>query len=119
VYVPTAICWHRVGSSTQSIAALRFAFRGVLTGRLLVATKLLPARYAWRTWMVSVAGFAKDIVQLRSKFALDRLRILLKMTGLVGPLLREKKRIFADAGRSAETQLRMLLKLTDEDANAE
>jgi hypothetical protein len=41
------------------------------------------------------------------------------MTGLVGPLLREKKRIFADAGRSAETQLRMLLKLTDEDANAE
>jgi GT2 family glycosyltransferase len=119
MYVPTAICWHRVGSSTESMAALRFAFRGVLTGRLLLATKLLPGRYAWRTWMVSVAGLAKDILQLRWGFAVDRCRILLRMGGLLGPLLREKKRIFADAGHPAETQLRMLLELADEDAGAE
>jgi GT2 family glycosyltransferase len=119
VYVPTAICWHRVGSSTQSMTAQRFAFRGVLTGRLLLATKLLSARYAWRTWMVSTVGFSKDIVHRRWGFAVDRCRILLKMGGLVGPLLREKKRIFADAGRSADAQLRMLLELTDEDARAE
>ena len=119
VYVPTAICWHRVGSSIQSTPALRFAFRGVLTGRLLLATKLLPARYAWRTWMVSAAGLAKDAVQLRWGFLVDRCRILLEMGGLVGRLLREKKRIFADVGRSAEMQLRMLLELADEDAGAE
>jgi GT2 family glycosyltransferase len=119
MYVPTAICWHRVGSSTQSMPALRFAFRGVLTGRLLLATKLLSARYAWRTWMVSGAGLAKDLVHLRWGFAVDRCRILLKMGGLVGPLLREKKRIFAEAGRSADAHLQMLLKLTDEDAGAE
>jgi len=119
VYVPTAICWHRVGSSIQSTPALRFAFRGVLTGRLLLATKLLPARYAWRTWMVSAAGLAKDAVQLRWGFLVDRCRILLEMGGLVGRLLREKKRIFADVGRSAEMQLRMLLELADEDVSAE
>lgn len=118
-YVPTAICWHRVGSSIQSTPALRFAFRGVLAGRLLLATKLLPARYAWRTWMVSVAGLAKDIVQMRWGFAADRSRVLLRMGGLVEQLLREKKRIFADAGRSADEQLRMLLKLADEDASAD
>jgi GT2 family glycosyltransferase len=119
VYVPTAICWHRVGSSTQSVGAMRFAFRGVLTGRLLLATKLLSAGYAWRTWMVSVAGLAKDIVQLRWRFALDRCRVLIKMGRLAGLLLREKKRIFADAGRSAEAQLRMLMKLADEDAGTQ
>jgi GT2 family glycosyltransferase len=119
VYVPAAICWHRVGSSIQSTPALRFAFRGVLTGRLLLATKLLPARYAWRTWLVSVAGLAKDFVQLRWGFAADRLRILLKMGSLFGLLLGEKKRIFAEAGRSAEMQLRMLLELTNEDVRSE
>jgi GT2 family glycosyltransferase len=119
MYVPTAICWHRVGSSIQSTPALRFAFRGVLIGRLLLATKLLPARYAWRTWLVSVAGLAKDLVQLRWGFAVDRCRILLEMGGFVGRLLGEKKRIFADAGRSAEMQLRMLLELANEDVGAE
>jgi GT2 family glycosyltransferase len=118
-YVPTAICWHRVGSSTQLMPALRFAFRGVLTGRLLLATKLLPARYARRTWMVSVAGLAKDVAQLRWGFALDRCRVLLRTGGLVGILLREKARVFTEAGRSAETHLSMLLKLTSEDAGGE
>ena len=60
LYVPSAICWHHVGSSIQSLEAARFTFRGVLKGRLLLATKLLPARYALRTWLISTAGLAKD-----------------------------------------------------------
>ena len=119
VYVPTAICWHRVGSSIQSTPALRFAFRGVLTGRLLLATKLLPARYAWRTWMVSAAGLAKDLAKLRWGFAMDRMRILLKMGCLIRSLLREKRHMFAEAGRSTDAQLRMLLELTNEDVGTE
>src|SRR4029077_17272421 len=48
LYVPTAICWHRVGSSVRSLEGMRFSFRGVLRGRLLLATKLLPVRFACR-----------------------------------------------------------------------
>jgi len=80
VFVPTAICWHRVGSSVQSPAAERFAFRGVLKGRLLLATKLLPTRYAFHTWLVSTAGLAKDIGRLRWKFAKDRIEVLSGLT---------------------------------------
>jgi len=119
VYVPTAICWHRVGSSIQSTPALRFAFRGVLTGRLLLATKLLPARYAWRTWMISAAGLAKDFVLLRWRFVVDRMRILLKMGSLVRSLRSEKRRIFAEARRSEDAQLRMLIELSTEDGGVE
>ena len=56
VYVPNAICWHRVSSSGHSQEGMRMNFRGILRGRLLLASKLLPVRYATRTWLVSVAG---------------------------------------------------------------
>src|SRR5260370_35168022 len=68
VYVPTAICWHRVGSSGRSVEGMRMNFRGVLHGRLLVATKLLPLRYAARPWLISTAALAKGISPLRWTF---------------------------------------------------
>jgi GT2 family glycosyltransferase len=116
LYVPSAICWHRVGSSVQSLAAERFSFRGVLKGRLLLATKLLPTRYAFQTWLVSTAGLAKDIGQLRWKFARDRIGVLWYMAGLVRKLLREKRALFRNAGSSPEEQLDFFLRLTDQDA---
>jgi len=116
LYVPSAICWHRVGSSIQSLAAERFSFRGVLKGRLLLATKLLPTRYALQTWLVSTAGLAKDIGRLRWKFAKDRIGVLWYMAGLVTKLLREKKVLFRNASISPKEQLDFLLRLTDDDA---
>ena len=115
LYVPSAICWHRVGSSVRSLEAARFSFRGVLKGRLLLATKLLPARYAFRTWLISTAGLAKDASRLRWKFALDRIGVLFRMAGLVAQLLREKRAIFRNASSSPEKQLEFLLRLTDDD----
>ncbi len=42
---PAAVCWHRVGASSQSTeGAARLSIRGILCGRLLTATKLLPIR---------------------------------------------------------------------------
>lgn len=110
VYVPEAICWHRVGSSVQSFDAERFAFRGVLKGRLLFSTKLLPARYAVRTWMVSIAGLMKDISRLKWKFAADRLKVLFEMAGRVPQLLWERRTLFGSAARSAEEQLEFQLR---------
>jgi GT2 family glycosyltransferase len=118
LYVPSAVCWHRVGSSVRSLEAARFSFRGVLKGRLLLATKLLPARYAARTWLVSTAGLAKDISRLRWSFAKDRIRVLFHMARLVGPLLREKRALFRNASISPEEQLDFLLRLTGDDAQA-
>jgi GT2 family glycosyltransferase len=118
LYVPTAICWHRVGSSIRSPEAARFGFRGVLKGRLLLATKLLPARFAFRTWLVSMAGLVKDLSQLQWKFAADRIRVLFHMSGLVAELLREKRALFRNARSSPEKQLEFLLRLTDDDVRA-
>jgi GT2 family glycosyltransferase len=118
LYVPNAICWHRVGSSVQSLEGSRVSFRGVLKGRLLLATKLLPARYAFRTWLVSAAGLAKDISRQRWKFAAHRIAVLFHMAGLVGQLLREKKALFRNAKSSPDEQLDFMLRLTDDDARA-
>jgi GT2 family glycosyltransferase len=118
LYVPTAICWHHVGGSVRSLDAERFAFRGVLKGRLLLATKLLPVRYTFLTWLVSTAGLAKDVSQRRWKFASDRIRVLFQMAGLFLQLLGEKKALFRNASRSPEEQLEFLLRLTDDDVSA-
>jgi len=119
LYVPSAICWHRVGSSIRSLKAARFSFRGVLKGRLLLATKLLPARYAFRTWLISTAGLAKDIGRLRWMFAVDRIGVLFHTAGLVAQLLREKRALFRNASSSPEKQLEFLLRLTDDDVRAD
>jgi GT2 family glycosyltransferase len=114
VYVQEAICWHHVGSSGRSSEGARMNFCGILRGRLLLATKLLPPRYVLGTWLVSVAALGKDLLRLRWSQAKDRIEILAK-TGLMVPrLVRERKRLFGDAGRSAEAQLDFLLRLSDD-----
>ena len=117
VYVPNAVCWHRVGSSTSSVEGARFNFRGILTGRLLFSTKLLPARYALRTWFVSTAALAKDLSRLRWIFAADRVRILFRMAALAPMLLREKRALFRAAHTSPAQQLDILLSPTGDDAH--
>jgi GT2 family glycosyltransferase len=119
LYVPSAICWHRVGSSIRSLEAARFTFRGVLKGRLLLATKLLPTRYALRTWLITMAGLAKDIGLLRWKFATDRIAVLFQMTGLVAQLLREKTDLFRNTNSSPKKRLELLLRLTSDDVRAD
>jgi len=111
VYVPQAICWHRVGSSGRSLEGMRMNFRGILRGRLLLATKLLPVRYAIRAWLVSTAALGKDVSRLRWSFAKDRIQVLAHTASLVPQLLRERKTLFAHASTSPEKHLDFLLRL--------
>jgi GT2 family glycosyltransferase len=111
IYVPQAICWHRVGSSGRSPEGSRMNFRGIVRGRLLLATKLLPLRYVLRTWLVSVAALGRDLVVLRLESAKDRIEVLAETAGLVPRLLRERERLFGESGRSPETHLDLLLRL--------
>jgi GT2 family glycosyltransferase len=114
LYVPNAICWHHVGGSVRSLEATRFSFRGVLRGRLLLATKLLPARFAFRTWLVSTAGLAKDLSQLKWGFATDRVSVLFHTAGLIPQLLREKRALFGDGYSSPKEQVDFMLRLSDD-----
>jgi GT2 family glycosyltransferase len=112
VYVPEAVCWHRVGSSGRSLEGARMNFRGILRGRLLLATKLLPLRYVVRTWLVSIAALSKDVVCLKWLFAKDRVKVLSETVGLLPQLLRERKLLFRDGGITSEQQLNSLLQLS-------
>jgi GT2 family glycosyltransferase len=116
VYVPNAVCWHRVGGSGRSIEGQLFNFRGILIGRLLLAMKFLPARYIVRTWLVSAAALARDLVMLRFLFAKDRVKVLAKSVALSGPLFRERKLLFEEAKIAPEKHLEHLLELTDQNA---
>lgn len=117
VYVPNAICWHRIGSSGRSLEGQRLNFRGVLTGRLLLATKLLPMRYVIRTWLITTAGLAKDLAMLRFQLAKDRMKILMELGFLVPKLFRERKLLFDNADSSPEKHLGCLLGLTNENSS--
>jgi GT2 family glycosyltransferase len=112
-HIPKAVCWHRVGSSGHSLEGARLNFRGILKGRLLLAIKLLPLRYAFRTWVVSKLGLAKDLLRLRFRFALDRIGILMEMVSLFPQLRRERKMLFRNAGSSPEKELDFLLRLRE------
>jgi hypothetical protein len=87
-------------------------FRGILRGRLLLASKLLPLRYAVRTWLVSAAGLGKDLSRLRWSFAEDRIKTLVATANLMPQLLRERKELFGN--NSPEKHLDFLLQLTDD-----
>src|SRR6266513_21438 len=115
VYVPTAICWHRVGSSGRSLEGARFNFRGILKGRLLLATKLLPPRYALITWFLSAAGLLKDLGRMRWPFVKDRIKVLLEFARLIPRFLREKRALFRAAGITPQQQLNSILQLTREE----
>jgi GT2 family glycosyltransferase len=115
IYVPTAICWHHVGSSGRSLEGARFNFRGILKGRLLLATKLLPSRYALVTWFISTAGLLKDLGRLRWPFAKDRIKVLLEFACHIPQFLREKRALFRAAGITPQEQLNRMLQLTREE----
>jgi GT2 family glycosyltransferase len=113
VYIPNAVCWHRVGSSGRSPEGARLNFRGILKGRLLLAIKLLPLRYAVRTWLVSKLGLGKDLFRLRLRLALDRVGVLMEIASLIPELRRERKMLFGNARSTTEKQLGVLLRLKE------
>jgi GT2 family glycosyltransferase len=115
IYVPDAICWHHVGASGRSVEGARFNFRGILTGRLILATKLLPLRYAFITWIVSAAGLLKDLGRLRWAFAKARIGVLFKFVLLLPRLFSERSALFRAAGTTPEEQLKRFLQLTQEE----
>jgi len=111
VFAPAAACWHRVGASSRSIEGSRLGFCGILGGRLLTATKLLPIKYVIRTWWVFLAGLAVDLGRFRSQRTGDRLRVLSQQVRYLRPLVRERREIYRSARTTPAKQLDRLLRL--------
>jgi GT2 family glycosyltransferase len=115
LFVPQAICWHRVGGSSRSRQAELLNFRGIIIGRLILSTKLLPTRYALRTWCVSTAGLARDLSRTRWRFAMARLGVLIRTAWHIPQLIRERRDLYKSARSTTQRQLEFLLHLGNSD----
>jgi GT2 family glycosyltransferase len=111
VLVPEATCWHRVGASGDNLRGAAARFTGTLGGRLLFATKHLPWPYVASTWAVSCLGFAKDLLTGRTKWLLERAKVIRVHGALIPALLQERSRTYREAGRPPRAHLRRMLSL--------
>jgi GT2 family glycosyltransferase len=111
IYVPGAVCWHRVGASSRSPEGSLLLFRGVLTGRLFLATRLLPLRYFVSTWVASILGLTKDLFSGKWKLAMARCQTLVQSALRLPRWLTEKRAIYAATGKTASQQLKIFLEL--------
>jgi len=111
VFTPRARCWHHVGHSSQPSSARSLSFRGIVMGRLVMATKLLPVEYIARAWFVLLGGLALDLGLIRRRRAADRIHVLGEYLRNVMPLFRERRQIYGCARTSPKLQLKRLLQL--------
>lgn len=111
VFAPEAVCWHRVGAGTRSGEGARLRLRGTLAGRLIMATKLLPANFAIFSWVVSVAGLVRDLMALRFGAAAERSRALSQCVTYLPDLVRERRKLYQSTKTTADEHLQRLLRL--------
>lgn len=111
LFVPGAICWHHVGASSGSAEGSRLGFRGVLGGRLLSASKLLPLSYTIKTWLATLGGLAADLAKFRWQRARDRVAILSDHTRILPRLMRERRDLYRSGRTNPRQQLERLLRL--------
>jgi|GEM_PF-1463705 GT2 family glycosyltransferase len=109
IFVPSAVCWHRVSRSSRTMEGSAVRIRGTLEGRLIFATKLLPRRYAAAAWRNTVLGLVKDLLTFRWSRAGTRVQVLWGVSRCLPDLFRERRRLFDVAGRTSEDQMRRLL----------
>jgi GT2 family glycosyltransferase len=111
VFVPTAVCWHRVGMTSDSPGGAQVRLRGSLGGRLLFATKYLPIEHALATWVFAIMGLVRDVFRDGWRASAARARIVLDFGRLVPALLLERKAFYRELGRSPRTQLRRMCRI--------
>lgn len=109
LFLPDAICWHRVGGSSTSREAFRARFRGTMMGRLVLAAKLLPLRYLLATWMTTTAGLAVDAGTGRVDVLRERAALLGRFAGGFSRLVWERRELFRAARTTPGAHLRRLL----------
>ncbi|MGD0221713.1 MAG: glycosyltransferase family 2 protein [Terriglobia bacterium] len=111
VFAPDAVCWHRVGRSARSTEGSRIRFRGTLAGRLLTATKLLPVKFVFATWVVTLGGLARDLALLRWQRTRDRISVCRWYARNLPALLHDRRELYRSQHTSPQQQLERFLRL--------
>lgn len=118
VFVPSAVCYHKVGASSFVGPGSEVRFRGTLGGRLIFATKHLPAEYAVATWIVTIFGTVRALLGRRSD-ARARLKIIRSHISLIKLLVRERHSNYRTAGTTPRRFLRRMIELPQRPAKAD
>jgi GT2 family glycosyltransferase len=105
LYVPSAVCWHRVGVTSDSIEGAQVRLRGSLGGRLLFATKYLPIEHVALTWGHAIAGLLRSILREGWQRSKPRARIILDLGRLVPTLVRERRTFYRETSGNPRDQL--------------
>jgi hypothetical protein len=111
IFVPRAVCWHRIGGSAKSGRGATARVKGIVGGRLLFASKHLPWFYMLHAWAASCLGAARDVVSGRLGDALVKVKVMAAYAVLLPRLLAERRRLYAESGVSPSIQLRRMLDL--------
>lgn len=111
VFAPQAICWHRVGAASLSPEGAAVRFKGVLIGRLIVSTKLLPITYVLTTVLRSLGGLVKDLALRREANLRIRCQVMTDYLWVLPFVLQERKEIHRNARVTPNEQLQRLIQL--------
>lgn len=108
VFVPEAICWHRVGASGVSAEGRSARRIGTIGGRLLFAVKHLPVLDAAVLLTGSMVAMLRDALLGRWADVRKRLKIIREFLPMVPRVTRERRVMYAAAGVSPRSHLTRL-----------
>jgi len=110
LFVPEAVCWHRVGGSVRdNPGGAEARFRGIVGGRILFASKHLPFSYALHTWLVSFLGIVKDMLGTHFHGASTKMKVMAEYVRALPNLLRERHRLYHSAAITPSGHLHRML----------
>ena len=111
VFVPDAVCWHRVGASAATPAGAAVRLRGTLEGQLYFASKCLPASGAVEVWARTCAGLVRDLGAGRWQKAREKALGINRAARSLGSALRCRRELYS-TGPGPQEHLKALARLT-------
>jgi GT2 family glycosyltransferase len=114
VYVPEALCWHRVGATSKTGEGRVIRRRGELEGRLILATRHLPLESVALTWASTLIAALRDGLTGSRDSARLAFSAMINGVGWLPALAAERRRMYRVAGTSPRKQLATLEALTDD-----
>lgn len=111
VFVPHAVCWHKVRASAATAAGADIRFRAGLDGHLYFAAKCLPMPGAVEAWTRASAGLLRDVATLRWRNARQKARAIASGCRSLPSAIRSRREMYP-AGSTPQTHMRALARMT-------
>jgi GT2 family glycosyltransferase len=109
VFIPEAVCWHKVGGTSGSGEGAIVRYRGSIGGRLVFATRHLPMEYALLAWSLPLLATLRDLALGRWASAGRRARAIREFVRYLPGILRERHHLYAEARRTPRAHLHDLM----------